>query len=87
MHCKFPVVVNIPKDYMVAKMLYQPKYKKCVLKCQIVTSLLGDIIHASFPHLGTPHDSKIWDLTEDQHPMEVSSGFLPVESQAYHAGR
>ena len=56
----FPIRVLTPRNYHVKKFLYQPKYGFAVLKVQLVISLKGEIIFASFPHVGRDHDSKIW---------------------------
>ena len=56
----FPIRVLTPRKWNVKKFLYQPKYGFAVLKVQLVISLKGEIIFASFPHVGRDHDSKIW---------------------------
>jgi hypothetical protein len=56
----FPIRVQTPRKYAASRYLYQPKYGFCVFKVQLVISLKGEIVFASFPHLGVDHDSKIW---------------------------
>ena len=66
---QFPLVVNVPADYATAKLLFQPKYKACVLKIELAVAFTGEIVHASFPHLGTTHDVRVWRNTAAQHPL------------------
>lgn len=69
----FPVV-NAPRYSFTRSLLYNPKYEACVLKIQLVSDLLGRYLHLSGPHLGTIHDSTIWEKTSSQHilhPEEV----------------
>ena len=56
----FPIRILTPRKYRVKKLVNAPKYKACVLKVQLVVSLTGEIVFASFPHLGVDHDSTIW---------------------------
>ena len=65
----FPVFVPTPNSYSLAQLLYQPKYKRCVLKIQIGCNFLGEIILWTGPNLGIDSDVTIWDTTWQDHPM------------------
>ena len=49
-----PIRVTKPRRSRANRKLYQPKYKSAVLKIQLVCSLTGGIIYASFSHAGAP---------------------------------
>ena len=51
-----PIRVQTPKRSRASRKLYQPKYGYAVLKVQVVISLKGEVIYASFPHAGTMHE-------------------------------
>jgi hypothetical protein len=56
--------------------VWQPKYHACVLKYQLVTTFLGDIVSLAGPFIGTDDDKGIWQDTWDLHPMEPWELFL-----------
>ena len=65
----FPVKVPHPHRFALARLLYQPKYKATVLKWQLGITFTGEIILFTGPHLGTIHDSTIWESTWADHPF------------------
>jgi hypothetical protein len=55
-----PIPVSQPKDFQVAKLLYNPKYGRCVYKVLICIDFLGRILFFSGPYIGTKYDGHIW---------------------------
>jgi len=55
-----PIVISQPTKFSHRRFFYNPKYKACVVKIQLVISFLGHIIYFSGPHLGITPDCKIW---------------------------
>jgi len=55
-----PIIISQPELYSRSRYFFNPKYKACVVKFQIVISFLGHIIHFSGPHLGISSDCVIW---------------------------
>ena len=62
-----PIYCPTPHDFHTAALLYQPKYKDCVLKWQLGIDFRGRIIMWTGPHLGTSSDKTIWDESWDDH--------------------
>lgn len=81
----FPVYVNHPSRYSLAKLLFQPKYKRCVWKIQLGVNFLGDIILWTGPHLGVTSDITIWESTWADHPFD--SWELWLADLGYIGGR
>lgn len=65
----FPVYCPAPHRFALRRLLFQPKYKACVLKYQLGITFAGEIILFTGPHLGTIGDCTIWEATWRDHPF------------------
>ena len=64
-----PVYPPTPHKWWMSALMFQPKYKACVMKFQLGISFAGDIILWTGPHLGIESDVGIWERTWSEHPF------------------
>jgi len=56
-----PIVIQRPSNPVHAKASYNGKFKRFVVKFQVLSDLFGRPLSVSGPHAGAGHDKGIWD--------------------------
>lgn len=79
-----PIRVVNPKRSRASRKLYQPKYGHAVLKIQIIVSFTGEIVFASFPHIGVMHDSKVFWRSYERGRLKFEKDEWILGDPAYH---
>ena len=66
----FPIIVYQPVDSRMRNALYSGKYKATVLKIEIFVTFTGELVCATGVHMGTMHDSRVYNFCQHEHPLE-----------------
>ena len=71
-----PIFISEPSKFQLAKLCFQPKYKRHCYKMQLGCTLMGNICLWTGPHLGCTSDVTIWRQTWQQHPFRSWEAWL-----------